>query len=105
MVTPYLCHLRSYGNWHPHRVAMGCRLSNGEGRAVGTPGEGRACCQGGIGRQSLKELPPLLGPTGLQGHVSPVDHPQWHWVDDGGTFPAQDDPNLLSVSFHSGVMK
>lgn len=21
---------RSYGNWHPHRVAVGCRLSNGE---------------------------------------------------------------------------
>lgn len=45
MVTPCLCHLRSYDNWHPHHVAVGCRLSNGEGRAVGTPEEGGACCQ------------------------------------------------------------
>uniref|UniRef100_A0A8C6RWM7 LLGL scribble cell polarity complex component 2 n=1 Tax=Nannospalax galili TaxID=1026970 RepID=A0A8C6RWM7_NANGA len=29
----------SYGNWRSHRVAAACTLSNGEGRAVGVPGE------------------------------------------------------------------
>ncbi|CAO2646089.1 LLGL scribble cell polarity complex component 2 [Lemmus lemmus] len=57
----------SYSNWRSHRVTVGCSLSNGEGRVLGTPGEERACCRGrgvGHGRALTATLSGPSSPAG-----------------------------------------
>lgn len=109
MVISLCCPLRSYGNWRSHRVAVGCSLSNGEGRALDTAEEERACCPGlgwGHGRKTSLNCHPFRA---QQAHKAILALENTNGMGGSGWLTLAPYPapvvltHCLPVSFHSRV--